>query len=235
MKEEMEAQQLGYKLWTIDTSKDQKHLWFQRNIYSTPRPEDGSVHRNLLKNQGAKDRDLNLPLFLVFASEVSQGLQCWRQNLALARRAGMMPRAISMRFVFVHLFPHWKGFSMPQIFGYPGCCIIAPSPVDLWQELTSMLEVPVPKLAMGYIDPSWFQVVFEVFKSWGFEAARPTGHFDSDPKHVCRGRQKSHVKRCLEGFSNWECVVGWDSRRKTGSGCGLDETKGPGIASLVAD
>lgn len=103
----------------------------------------------------------------------------------------MMPRAIAMRFVFGSSLPPLKWFSMP---------------LHLWQELTSMLEVP--KLAMGYIDPSWFQVVFEVFKSWGFEAARPTGHFDSDPKHVCRGRQKSHVKRCLEGFSNWEGVVG---------------------------
>ena len=72
MKEEMEAQQLGYKLWTIDTSIDppkKKPSLISKDIYSTPKPEDGSVHRNLLKNQGAKDRDLNLPLFLVFASD----------------------------------------------------------------------------------------------------------------------------------------------------------------------
>ena len=168
MKEEMEAQQLGYKLWTIDTSIDPKkktsliskeHLQHTKTGRWFNGPE--SLEQSGSKRSRSKPAIVSclclrsFPRFAVLKTELSS-----RQESVC-----MMPRAIAMRFVFVHLFPQVKWFSMPQIFGYPWCII---APVDLWQELTSMLEVP--KLAMGYIDPSWFQVVFWSFQKLGIRS-----------------------------------------------------------------
>jgi len=67
---------------------------------------------------------------------------------------------------------------------------------------------------------------FEVFKSWGFEAARPPGHFDSEPQTCLPWQAEIAREEVLGGFLKLgRCC--W-LRRKTGSGCGLNETKGPG-------